>query len=305
MVAISYDSQEVLADFASRRGITFPLLSDSGSATIEAFGIRNTVADEALGPLGEDPAPALQADAERYVSAFGAAPRHLGTPFPGTFIVARDGRVTARFFEDFYRERNTTASIMLRLGAGMEPVEATQVSTDHLEITTYLSDGTITSGTRFSLVLDVEPRPGMHVYAPGAEADGYRVVTLRMDPQPYVRLMPIEYPVSESYLFEPLDEVEPVYLDRFILRQDIVLEAIFRTPAERQVRNEELAMGGTLTLRGSLDYQACNDSICYNPVSVPLSWTVTLTPLDTQRSSQPPLRRRSTLVSPSAPSSET
>ena len=107
----------------------------------------------------------------------------------------------------------------------MEPVEATRVSTDHLEITTYLSDGTITSGTRFSLVLDVEPRPGMHVYAPGAEADGYRVVTLRMDPQPYVRLMPIEYPVSESYLFEPLDEVEPVYLDRFILRQDIVLEA--------------------------------------------------------------------------------
>ena len=180
----------------------------------------------------------------------------------------------------------------------MEPVEATRVSTDHLEITTYLSDGTITSGTRFSLVLDVEPRPGMHVYAPGAEADGYRVVTLRMDPQPYVRLMPIEYPVSESYLFEPLDEVEPVYLDRFILRQDIVLEATrggAQTEAALRLASlgiEELAMSGTLTLRGTLDYQACDDSICYNPVSVPLSWTVTLTPLDTERSSQSPLRRR-------------
>ena len=51
-------------------------------------------------------------------------------------------------------------------------------------------------------------------------------------------------------------------------------------------------MSGTLTLRGTLDYQACDDSICYNPVSVPLSWTVTLTPLDTERSSQSPLRRR-------------
>ena len=32
----------------------------------------------------------------------------------------------------------------------------------------------------------------------------------------------------------------------------------------------------TLTLHGTLEYQACDDAICYNPVSVPLTWTVTL-----------------------------
>ena len=39
IVAISYDSEAVLSDFATRRGITFPLLSDDDSATIEAFGV--------------------------------------------------------------------------------------------------------------------------------------------------------------------------------------------------------------------------------------------------------------------------
>ena len=36
LAAISYDGVPVLADFSKRRGITFPLLSDAGSATIEA-----------------------------------------------------------------------------------------------------------------------------------------------------------------------------------------------------------------------------------------------------------------------------
>ena len=306
VAAISFDSQEVLADFSRRRGITFPLLSDAGSQTIEAFGILNTVAVEALETLGpgrRDPTrvdPAFEADIGKYVTVSAPIGFHVGTPFPGTFIVDPEGRVTARFFEDFYRERNTVSSLLLRLGAGTEPVEATQVSTAHLQVTTYLSDTAISSGSRFSVVLDIEPRPGMHVYAPGADADGYRVVTPRMDPQPYVRLLPVEYPASEQYLFEPLDEVEPVYMDRFTLRQDIVLEATRQTEAALGLRRslvpddvprEELALGGTLTLRGTLDYQACDDSICYNPVSVPLSWTVTLTPLDSELTSESQLPR--------------
>ena len=43
VAAISYDSEEVLADFSQRRGITFPLLSDDDSEVIKAFGILNTI----------------------------------------------------------------------------------------------------------------------------------------------------------------------------------------------------------------------------------------------------------------------
>ena len=56
MATITYDSQQILADFANRNRITFPLLSDVGSATIRRYGIVNTVVEEALGPNGKDPA---------------------------------------------------------------------------------------------------------------------------------------------------------------------------------------------------------------------------------------------------------
>ena len=100
--AVSYDSQDVLAAFAEQKGIrTLPLLSDDDSAVIRAFGIYNTVAEEAVGPRADD--PDVEADAAQYVSVFGASPRIVGTPYPGTFIVDREGRVTARFFEEFYQ----------------------------------------------------------------------------------------------------------------------------------------------------------------------------------------------------------
>src|SRR5262252_2183488 len=56
LAAISYDSQDILAAYSAQHGITFPMLSDVGSATIKRYGILNTVAEEAMGPNGSDPA---------------------------------------------------------------------------------------------------------------------------------------------------------------------------------------------------------------------------------------------------------
>ncbi len=91
IAAISYDSQEVLADFADKRGITFPLLSDIDSATITDFGILNTVVVESLGPNGND--PEMLANINKYVAAAVFDSPRLrqqinGTPFPGTFVSA-------------------------------------------------------------------------------------------------------------------------------------------------------------------------------------------------------------------------
>src|SRR3954464_3120504 len=41
IVGISYDSEEILQRFAKRSKITFPILSDNGSKTIDAYEIRN------------------------------------------------------------------------------------------------------------------------------------------------------------------------------------------------------------------------------------------------------------------------
>ena len=277
VVAISYYSEEVLADFSRRRGITFPLLSDDDSSVITAFGILNTVAAEGVGPKPDD--PDVVADVAKYVSVFGANPMIVGTPYPGTFMLDAKGRVTSRFFEEFYRERNTTSNVMLRLGAGLSPIAAIEGTTTHLKLTAYPSDPSVTVGTRFSIAVEIEPNPDIHVYAPGAEQMGYRVIGLTMAPVPHVRFEPVEFPASEIYYFDPLDARVPVYQQPFMLLQ----EAVVSGAAEVE---EALAELDALTLTGTLDYQACNDELCFNPVSVPLSFTLDLELLDRQRANR-------------------
>ena len=277
VAAISYDSQEVLADFGRRRGVTFPLLADDDSAVITDFGILNTVAMEAQGPNGDH--PDVVADVAKYVSVFGAGSNIIGTPFPGTFMLDGEGRVTARFFEEFYRERNTTANVMLRLGEGLSPIEAIEGETAHLKFTAYASDPAITVGTRFSVAVEIEPNPGMHLYAPGADELGYRVLGLSLSQLPHTRFEPVAYPASEIYHFEPLDERVPVYQAPFTLLQEAVVSG---APGVE----DALAEIDAVTLSGTLDYQACDDRLCYDPVSVPLSFTFEVDLLDRQRANR-------------------
>ena len=279
IAAISYDSQEVLAAFAERRGITFPLLSDDGSSVITEFGILNTVVIEGLGPNQDD--PDVVADIHKYVAASVFDSEQLrrtivGTPYPGTFMLDANARVTSRFFEEFYRERTTTSNVMLKLGIGLTPIAAVRGTTAQLKFTAYPSNPMVTAGSRFSLAVEVEPNPDMHVYAPGAETMGYRVIGLNMAPSEYVRFEPVDFPESEIYHFEPLDEYVPAYQESFTLLREAVVDA----SAEAEAALAEL---DALTLSGSLDYQACDDAICYPPASVPLSFTLELERLDYQR----------------------
>ena len=276
LAVISYDPPETIAAFSKQRGITFPMLSDVGSVTIKRYGILNTVAMELAGPNAKD--PALADDIKTYVSVVGPNARMAGIAFPGTFILDRNGRVKSRFFEDFYIERNTVSSIMTRVGGGTA-VSGTKISTEHLDITTYPSDSALAPGNRVTLAFDIVPHRGIHVYAPGAS--GYRVITPTLEPQPQVRALPINYPASQIYFFKPLKERVPVYQKPFTLIQEVVLEG---TPqAQAALRGKDM-----LTLKGTLEYQACDEKVCFNPASVPLSWTFALRPLVLERPARQP-----------------
>jgi peroxiredoxin len=248
VAVVTYDSPAVLADFAKRRGITFPLLSDSGSATIKRYGILNTTVAE---------------NAANY-----------GIPFPGTFILDRRGVVTSRFFEDAYQERTTVSTLLLSLGQGRKPAAASRITTDHLDITTYTSDEVVAPGTLFSLVFDIVPSSRIHVYAPGAK--DYRVITFTPTANPLLVARPMEYPKSDIYHFVPLDERVPVFQKPFQLRQRMAVTAA-------QDKRATLASMETMTISGTLEYQACDDRLCFNPQSVPVAVSVRLRQLDTER----------------------
>jgi peroxiredoxin len=277
LVGISYDSQDILAAFSQQHGITFPLLSDVGSETIKRYGILNTVAEEGLGPNGND--PAIIAAVKLYVSANGANERQRGIPFPGTFIVDRSGRVKARFFEDSYTVRNTVSNIRVRLNNLSTSVAATRVESRQLDVITYPSDTSIAPGNRFSIVAQITPHNGVHVYAPGAA--NYKVVELKVLPSRYIRTFKTVYPKSEIYFFKPLNERVPTYQKAFTISQDIVLDGQAST-------RTALAKQTSMTIGGVLTYQACDDRLCYDQVTVPLSWTIGLKPIVTQATVRPP-----------------
>lgn len=141
------------------------------------------------------------------------------------------------------------------------------VITDHLKVRIFPDEATAIPGGRVALGVEIEPRPRMHVYAPGAE--NYQIISLTIGGPPFVRALPLLYPPSEIYFFEPFKERVPVYQKPFKLTREIVFEN--KAGAETAFLENR-----KLTLKGKLDYQACDDKVCFMPVSVPLSWSVQL-----------------------------
>ena len=265
IAVISYDPQEATTRFTEANGISFPMLSDVGSETIRRFGILNPVPEWVFGEDADD--PAVQTDIATFVSVVSPSEMMIGISFPGTFMLDTAGRVTSRYFENSYIERNTVSSVIIRLGEAQVPVRAAQLSMPQLELTTYASETTIAPGNRFAVMLDIEPHEGMHVYAEGA-AD-YRIVGLEIESEAPLIVLPMAYPESTSYYFEPFDETVPVYLEPFELVQEIILDGSL--PAQQALRGQE-----SITVNGTFDYQACSDEICYPPESLDLSWTIPL-----------------------------
>ncbi len=251
VAALSYDSVAILKDFATRRKITFPLLSDPESKVIREFGILNE-ADYPPGQMAH------------------------GVPYPGTFVTDDRGIVRSRFFEKSYVERRTAASVLTLTGvtAGI-PSSAAETTAPTFTLRTSSSNTEAAPGQRLTLVLDFEMKPKMHAYAPGVQ--GYRPLRLRLDPPPLLSVHDTAFPPSRPYHFTPLHETVPVFEGRFRVTEDVTLASgrdfaeLLKTPDPK------------LDVTGTLEYQVCSDEVCYPPAVLPVRWTIRVVPLDRER----------------------
>jgi DsbC/DsbD-like thiol-disulfide interchange protein len=137
-------------------------------------------------------------------------------------------------------------------------------STPHLTFTATISPAVIVPGARISIAIDVVPKRGMHVYAPGTQ---YRPVAIRLQADPSLRVRNPVYPKPTVYRFEPLNEDVLVYDGPFRLVVDVIANDASALRAHLRGRNQ-------ITIKGTLDYQACDDRMCYLPASVPFQWTL-------------------------------
>jgi AhpC/TSA family/Disulphide bond corrector protein DsbC len=248
VAAISYDSVEALHNFAERRGIRFALLSDAGSKTIRALNILNNTVPE------DSP--------------------FFGVPFPGTFILDEHGRIVAKYFEDDYKERFTAGDILARQFGVAPPAAKTDVEGKQLHLTASATSTSAAPGQRVRLVLDIDLKPNMHVYAPGVE--GYISIDWSMKESDAAKAHDVTYPASEKLYLQAIDETVPVYRNHFGLTRDITI-------AQEGKVKPMLDASGNFSVEGTLRYQACDDRLCYVPQNLPLKWTFHLDDLDRQR----------------------
>jgi len=138
--------------------------------------------------------------------------------------------------------------------------------TMHLTVNTSLSSAEVAPGQKLSLSFAVTPKRSMHVYAPGKH--DYQVIAVKLDPQPWLKVAPTTYPPSEIYHFKELDEKVETYGKPFTLVQDL---AVLNTPEAKKA-----LAAGPIKLSGRLEYQACDDKVCYAPSKVPVSFALTV-----------------------------
>ena len=122
----------------------------------------------------------------------------------------------------------------------------------HVRVAT---SSTVDRAGRVSLFLDVAPMPGIHVYAPGAR--DYKPIGLAIAPQSGLMVGKLTYPKSET-LMDGTERV-PVFNAAFRLTQPITAGDSASSP---------------LIVTGTVDYQACDDRLCYKPESIAVSWTL-------------------------------
>ena len=250
VAALSYDSVAVLKDFATRRKITFPLLSDPESRVIREFGILNE-ADYPPGQLAH------------------------GVPYPGSFVTDANGIVRSRFFEKTYQERRTAASLLTLADTPLPAASSVETNAPTFTLRTSSSNLEAAPGQRLTLVLEFEMKPKMHAYAPGVE--GYRPLRLQLEPQPLLKVHETAFPPSRPYRFAPLDESVPVFEGRFRVTQDATLAG------GRDFVEFLKTADPKLEVAGSLEYQVCSDRVCYPPAAMPVHWTIKVVPLDRER----------------------
>lgn len=134
------------------------------------------------------------------------------------------------------------------------------VETPHLKVSTSAAPSSVAPGGRVSLFADISPKPKMHIYAPGQDA--YVAVSLRLDRQADVTVHAIRLPAGQPLFFPATGETQLVYSKPFRIELPVTVVK------ERKP--------GPLTIAGTLEYQACDDTVCYVARKVALKWTVSV-----------------------------
>ena len=179
VLAVSYDPVDVLAGFADKHGIAYPLLSDEGSRVIRALGLYNEHLAEQAAHYG------LQARDHQY-----------GVPYPGVFVLDEEGVVAEKRFEQSYRVRPSGAALAEELAPAPAGSSLLAVRS---------SDATYRPYQQLALHVELNLPAGLHVYGRPIP-EGYTPLEVEVEPLPGLVVGEPRLPTPRPFEVEGLDE---------------------------------------------------------------------------------------------------
>jgi hypothetical protein len=236
LFAISYDEVATLAAFADKHEITYPLLSDVGSATIRSLGLINEHLAEQHAVYG-----VTTRDEQRDVA------------YPGTFVLDERGLIRDKHFEQSYRVRPTRSIILeWATSGGGSDSEATATETPSaIEVSAWTDEPTYRPYQQLRLHVRLTLPRDMHVYA-APVPPGYQALSVELEPLDGLEVGGLALGASRPFSVAGLDEPFMVY--------DGTVEA---TLSFMLIRNL-----GSTSLCVRVRYQACTEVACMPPASI-------------------------------------
>lgn len=143
-------------------------------------------------------------------------------------------------------------AILTLIGSLLAPAQ-------HIRVASTVSAPSAKPGSTLSLLVDVTPDAGIHVYAPGA--NDYQPISLKVQPPAGVVAGKLAYPKAEELSIPETGEKVPVYNKAFRLTQPVTIAKTAKA-------------GSKITVMGTVRYQACDDQVCFVPAELPVSWTI-------------------------------
>ncbi len=151
---------------------------------------------------------------------------------------------------------------LFTLVAAGQPARAqgptTATVTPHVE-----RDG-VYPGTAVRLALKVTLAAGLHVQSDKPRDPSLIPTVLTIDPPAGIRVSQLIFPHPTDFTLKGQTEPLAVFGHEFVAGAELDVAASVAP--------------GTLTIPGRLRYQACDDAVCFRPVTVPVEWTLKIVP---------------------------
>ncbi|MFT7475594.1 MAG: hypothetical protein ACI81L_002533 [Verrucomicrobiales bacterium] len=234
-----------LTRFAESHGITYPLLSDEGSAVITELGILNVTLDE-----------------ERAAYDRKVEERHRGIPYPGSFVLDEDGILVGKRLEQSHRVRPTANTLMTTFFGpeGGEPAGMVSANSPGVRVAVWLDTQVVSANQQQDAHVRFVLEPDVHLYTEPVPA-GFRAVSVKLTGDDAIHVEDVEPLEGHEFSIAGLDE------SFYVLENTIDIAVPFFLLTNRDTAGE-----GTRKVPMSVEiaYQACTGDECFMPETVTL-----------------------------------